>query len=448
MQSVQSLDQFFELKKPKAFSNRVVLVCGLMAAIEAMDVYVLGVIISPMAREFDVTLAYFSMVFMFQAIGQIAGTYLLAPLADTYGRRPVIMWCTVAFGVLTLTSAMSESLPVFIAQRAIAFVFIGGAIPNIFAIASEYASGQARHRNSLIIGSFHGVGAGMAALAGGMLLPFGWQVPLVACGVLTLLSAVLGYIYVPESVRFLAASEDRATALKKVVARIDPSVESYRFEVDSPARDRQKLRVAELFTPELRKQTLLLWTVGAVTLSLLSSIAQWLPTYIHTYGQVDLTQAAYMTSINGPAGVIWPLVLIWLLRRTGVSLGMALNYTLAATAFACFALIPFYANVGWLLAIGLGAFLGGATSGFYALCNAVYPTRLRATGTSFAVGTGRIFSLFVPVLGGLAVTTQVGAPIIAFAIAVPLLLAALAAFAIGKVGSETSSPGTVDAGHG
>lgn len=448
MQSVHSLDQFFELKKPKAFSHRVVLVCGLMAAIEAMDVYVLGVIISPMAQQFDVTLAYFSIVFMFQAIGQIAGTYVLAPLADTYGRRPVIMACTVAFGMLTLTSAMSDSLPVFIAQRAIAFIFIGGAIPNIFAIASEFASGQARHRNSLIIGSFHGVGAGLAALAGGILLPFGWQVPLFACGVLTLVSALLGYLYVPESVRFLAASEDRAAALKKVVARIDPSVESYSFEVDSPASGRQKLRIAELFTPDLRKQTLLLWTVGAITLSLLSSIAQWLPTYIHTYGQVDLTHAAYMTSINGPSGVIWPLVLIWLLRRTGVSRGMALNYSLAATAFGCFALIPFYANIGWVLAIGLGAFLGGATSGFYALCNAVYPTRLRATGTSFAVGTGRIFSLFVPVLGGLAVTTQVSVVVIALATAIPLLLAAAAAFAIGKVGNDKGMPGAVDAGHG
>lgn len=432
MQSIQNLDQFFELKRPKAFSNRVVLVCGLMAAIEAMDVYVLGVIISPMAKHFDVSLAYFAIVFTFQAVGQIIGTYVIAPLADSHGRRPVILFCTVAFGILTLTSALSPTLPIFIAQRAIAFIFIGGAIPNIFAIASEYAAGQARHRNSLIIGSFHGIGAGMAALAGGFLLSYGWQAPLIACGILTLLSAVLAYIYVPESLRFLAASADRSDALKSVVRRIDPSLNQVRLDLAPPPATAPKMRVAELFTPELRRATLLLWVIGAITLSLLSSIAQWLPTFIHTYGMVDLKQAAYMTSLNGPAGVLWPLALIWLMRRLGISRGMTLNYTLAAIAFSCFALLPLYANIGWVLAIGLGAFLGGATSGFYALCNMVYPTRVRATGTSFAVGTGRVFSLFVPVLGGIAVSSNISVTVVASAIVVPLLIAAAAAYLIGR----------------
>lgn len=438
MSEIQNLDQFFELKRPKAFSNRVVLICGLMAAIEAMDVYVLGVIISPMAQHFGVSLAYFAIVFTFQAIGQIIGTYAIAPLADSHGRRPVILICTVAFGLLTLTSAFSTNLPIFIAQRAIAFIFIGGAIPNIFAIASEYAAGQARHRNSLIIGSFHGIGAGMAALAGGFLLVHGWQAPLIACGLLTLLSAVLAYIYVPESLRFLAASADRADALKKVVTRIDPSLDQVRLELAVPPAAAPKMRLVELFTPELRRATLLLWVIGAITLSLLSSIAQWLPTFIHTYGMVDLKQAAYMTSLNGPAGVLWPLALIWLMRRLGISRGMTLNYSLAAIAFIGLALLPLYASIGWVLAIGLGAFLGGATSGFYALCNMVYPTRIRATGTSFAVGTGRVFSLFVPVLGGLAVSSGTSATVVASAIVIPLLIAAAAAYLIGRnAGSVT-----------
>ena len=77
-----------------------------------------------------------------------------------------------------------------------------------------------------------------------------------------------------------------------------------------------------------------------------------------------------------------------------------------------------------------------------------YPTRLRATGTSFVVGTGRIFSLFVPVLGGLAVTAQINATVIALAIAIPLLVAATAAFAIGRIGSEKADGGEIAIGHG
>lgn len=324
MQAPQTLDQFFERPRPRAFSNRVVLICGLMAAIEAMDVYVLGVLLPPLARHFGVTLAQFAVVFTFQAIGQIVGTYAVAPLADRFGRRPVILLCTFAFGILTLGSAFSPDLWAFILQRAVAFVFIGGALPNIFAMASEYAAGQMRSRNALIIGSFHGIGAGMAALAGGFLVPYGWQVPLIVCGGLTLLSAVLAYAYVPESLRFLAACPTRSGKLRRVVARIDPDVREAQLEPSSVREGgASRMRLAELFTADLRKSTILLWVIGTVTLSLLSSIAQWLPTYIHSYSGISLKQAAYMTSVNGPAGVIWPLVLIWLLRRLGTAAGMA-----------------------------------------------------------------------------------------------------------------------------
>lgn len=436
MQANSSIDEFFERDRAKIFCWKIVIVCGVLSAIEAMDVYVLGVIISPLSQGLGVTLATFGMVFTFQAVGQIAGTYLLAPLADKVGRRPIILYCTLGFGLLTVTSALSQSLTVFIVQRMAAFVLIGGAVSNLFAIVSEFGSSRYKHRNTLIIGSFHGIGAGLAFLLGGMLLDFGWRVPLIATGLLTLLSFVIGYYFLPESIRYLMTRADREEELNKLINKIDHTadttdVRSYIVKMQAKTKDKPRGSIKSLFTEGRKPITLLLWLIGASTVSLIGVVAQWTPTYLHNYGEVDLKQAAFMSSISGPAGIIWPVILIWLMSRMGPARAMALNYFFAACALGSFALITVFPDVGWLIAIGYGAFLGGATSGFYTLCTMAYPTAIRATGVSWAVGAGRVVSLIVPILAGIAVSNSLNPIYIAAFLSAQLLLVMMATLVLG-----------------
>jgi AAHS family 4-hydroxybenzoate transporter-like MFS transporter len=426
LQIETDIDEFLDRPAARSFCNRVVFMCGILTAFEAMDVYVLGVIISPLTTGLGVSLATFGIVFTFQAIGQIAGTYFIAPLADKVGRRPVILYCTLGFGIMTISSAASPNLQIFILQRIVAFFLIGGAVPNLFAIASEFGARKRRHRNTLIIGSFHGIGAGLAFIVGGLLLDFGWRAPLLACGVLTLISLALAFFFMPESMRFLLTKPEREDQLRKLVQVIDASVNFSSIKAPAEETATVKPGVSSLFSHERTPITLLLWIIGALTISMIGAVAQWTPTYLNTYGGVDLKQAAFMTSLSGPAGVLWPIALIWLMNRLGAARAMALNYIFAACALGSFALITIYPGVGWLIACGYGAFLGGATSGFYTLCTMAYPTTLRATGMSWAVGAGRVFSLFVPVLGGLAIASAVKPQVIAIALATPLLIVMVA----------------------
>lgn len=431
----RDLENFLETEKARKYYNKVLAVCGALAMFEAMDVYVLGVIIASASAALEVKLADFVVIFTFQAAGQILGTYLVAPLADRFGRRPLILWCTVIFGLLTLTCTFSTTMTQFIAQRSIAFIFIGGAVPNIFAMASEISSGKSRHRNLLIMGASHGIGAGLAALAGGWLLVYGWQMPLIACAILTLASAVLGWFYMPESIRFLANNQSKGAQLRLLVGTIDASYDgtiTALNETEGPADGRKMARLQSLFRAGMWRPTLMLWVVGAISLSMLGALAQLSPTFFHIYGGVDESYAAYMSSLNGPAGVIWPFALIWIMNRIGVVRAMSLNYAFAACAVSTLVLVPAYPHLGWVVSIGFGAFLGGAVSGFYALCTMSYPTEFRATGTSFAVGAGRVASLGVPLIGGLAIASQVGAQWIALGAAVPLVLVSLVVLGLGS----------------
>lgn len=433
MQNKIDIDEFFERKAAKKFSLQIVIVCGLLAAIEAMDIYVLGVIISPMSESMGVSLATFAIVFTFQAVGQIIGTYLIAPLADKFGRRPIILWCTLAFGILTITSAFSPNLTLFIAQRSLAFLLIGGAVPNIFSIASEFGSKRNRRRNTLIIGSFHGIGAGMAFLLGGLLLDYGWHVPLIACGILTILSFVLAYYYMPESIRFLMIKQGKEKELSTLLTVIDKSIDPSSVLPEKSSLNDEKLNIFSLFSDQRWMITALLWIIGGFTLSMIGAVAQWTPTYLHTYGGVSLKEAAIMTSLSGPAGIIWPIVLIWLMNKMGPSKAMALNYLFAATALGSFVFIKIFPDVGWLIAFGYGAFLGGATSGFYTLCTLAYPTAIRATGTSLAVGAGRLLSLVAPLIAGYAIHNTISPTAIALALITPLCIVMIATLFLGKL---------------
>ena len=403
-----------------------------------MDVYTIAAILVPLSKGFGASMAAMGLVFMFQAIGQIIGSYLVAPYADKVGRRPLIMWCTLGFGVMTISCAFAPTLEVFIALRTVAFILIGTEVPCIFSIVSEFASGKNRHRNVLVVGSFHGIGAGLAGLVGGFLLQYGWHVPLICVGILDLLSVIMAYFFMPESIRFLAADAKRKDEFQRLIARIDPTIDPQSVKLETVEGQAEKAGVASLFTNGRWHVTLLLWVVGGICISMLGAAAQWAPTLFHTYGGVDLKNAAFMLSLNGPAGIIWPFALIFIMNKMGVSRAMAFNYALAAIALSSLAFFPYYPLLGWVFAMGVGAFLGGATSGFYALCAATYSTLVRATGTSWAVGAGRVLSMFVPPLIGLAVSKNVSAGVLATALVVPMVIAIIATLALGRLLSRGS----------
>ena len=115
------------------------------------------------------------------------GAMFLAPLADRVGRRKVIVYSCVAFGVLTLLTPAVDSLGPLTALRFFTGLGLGAALPNAIGLASEYAP----HKRRALIVMFVGSGISLGAIGAGMataqlVAPFGWRAIFVVGGVLPL----------------------------------------------------------------------------------------------------------------------------------------------------------------------------------------------------------------------------------------------------------------------
>lgn len=90
-------------------------------------------------------------------------------------------------------------------------------------------------------------------------------------------------------------------------------------------------------------------------------------------------------------------------------------------------------NVLWLtVAVVFG---GGCITAGQSFCNilaaALYPTTMRSTGVSWALGVGRAGTLLGPVLGSLMLAAEFAPATIFYSAAVPAAIAALAMLALG-----------------
>jgi AAHS family 4-hydroxybenzoate transporter-like MFS transporter len=145
------------------------------------------------------------------------GALLFGPLADRVGRKKIIIFSTVAFGIGALATAFVGDVASLVTIRFLTGLGLGGAMPNAVALTSEF--NPRRRRSTMVMIMFCGfsIGAALGGLLAAALIPqFGWRSVFVIGGVAPLLLVPILMVRLPESVRFLALT-GRADA--RVVCR-------------------------------------------------------------------------------------------------------------------------------------------------------------------------------------------------------------------------------------
>jgi len=71
--------------------------------------------------------------------GMMIGALVCGPLADRFGRKPVLVACSFLFGIGSLLTATATSLQTLVFFRLFTGLGLGGAMPNAIALTSEYA---------------------------------------------------------------------------------------------------------------------------------------------------------------------------------------------------------------------------------------------------------------------------------------------------------------------
>ena len=220
-----NVSDVIDTRHVSAFQLRVFLLCAAVLFVDGFDVQGITYVTPTITEEWGLVRGQLWPALTGGLVGVMLGAMFLAPLADRVGRRKVIVYSCIAFGVLTLLTPAVDSLGPLTALRFFTGLGLGAALPNAIGLASEYAP----HKRRALIVMFVGSGISLGAIGAGMATarlvePFGWPAIFVVGGVLPLLLAALLARSLPESIRFAAVIPSRKAEAKRLLREIDPAV--------------------------------------------------------------------------------------------------------------------------------------------------------------------------------------------------------------------------------
>ena len=109
-------------------------------------------------------------------VGFAVGQIVYGPVSDRHGRKPVLITATIIFCAATLICALSTSIEMLMAARALQAVGGSGGIVLARAVVRDLYSGRRAGRELSLIGSVMALAPVIAPLIGGVLQTvFGWR---------------------------------------------------------------------------------------------------------------------------------------------------------------------------------------------------------------------------------------------------------------------------------
>lgn len=418
------------------FQWRIVLACAAIALIDGFDNQTIGLVAPDIAKAWHVVPASFGPVFGAGLFGGLIGGLLFGSMCDRFGRKPSLLLAMIIFGCGSLATPWSASLPTLLAMRLFTGFGLGGALPCVIALTSEYVPD--RMRTQMVGWMFCGfpLGAVAAGIVAALLLPHaGWQSMFVIGGVMPLLLVPILWRTMPESIRFLAL-RGRRLEIERVLTRMR---RSHRWNGDialPPATAR--LPIAEMFTEGRAAGTLSIWLTLFLSLVMAYFLLNWLPLVARQSGIGAAAAALGIASLN--LGTIAGCLALAPLAAKRPGKVIAGGYVAGAVAIASIG-----QSGGSTLALLTTTFLAGffATGAQFctiALGAAFYDTRLRATGVGWSMGMGRVGGVLGPVIGGLLLAAGLGVPYLFGLTGLVALAAALGALVAGRMIERARKP--------
>lgn len=407
----------------------VLLWCLLIIIFDGYDLVIYGVALPLLMQEWSLGAVEAGLLASTALFGMMFGAMSFGTLSDKLGRKKTIMICVAIFSGFTFLGAFASNPIEFGILRFLAGLGIGGVMPNVVALMTEYAPKRIRSTLVAVMFSGYAIGGMTSALLGAWLVAdYGWKIMFYLAGTPLLLLPLL-WKFLPESLMFLTKkgeTEQVRTFVQKIAPEqnIVPNTQFVLNEV--MAGDEAPLRA--LFQQGRTFSTLMFWVAFFMCLLMVYALGSWLPKLMIQAGYSLGASMLFLFALNigGMVGAIGGGALS---DRFHLKPVLTIMFTVGAIA-----LILLGFNSPQPVLYTLIAIAGAATIGsqilLYTFVSQFYPTTVRSTGMGWASGIGRIGAIVGPVLTGALLTLNLPHQMNFMMIAIPGLIAAVAIFMV------------------
>jgi MFS transporter, AAHS family, 4-hydroxybenzoate transporter len=392
-----AIEHALENQRLGSLQIRVAVICGLIQMCDGFDVNSVGWSVPLLTHAWRLAPSAFALAFLWSNIGVMAGALVVGPIGDRFGRKPLLMVSMSLFGIASLASAASTSLPFLAGTRFFTGAGIAGGFAGTVALTGDYT--PQRLRAMMIMLTF--TGAPLGGFVGGLVVSFllhtgfGWQSIYIIGGTFPLVLLAITALWLPESPRFLAARANLAPRQQALLQQLGIAP-GQPHAVDLARTNPIRM----LFSEGFALQTTLLWIIFFCSLLNLFLFIFWLPEVLHLIGMTP-AQSVFATSLYPLGGIFAVGYLGWAIDRVGARRSLALNFAVGIVFVSMIALVamPYAALLAVVLLSGMTVL--GSQTGLNAACGKLYPARMRVSGYGFATGVGRLGGIAAAPLGGI-----------------------------------------------
>lgn len=396
-----------EASGPANWTARAAVIVGLCFAInmaDGMDVTILSFIAPRLQDEWGIGPDTMGNLFSAGLLGMAIGGMGIAPLADRFGRRRLILLALVLMSSGMIASGFARSVTQLFILRVIVGAGIGTVLATMAALAAESAPPAKRDFAVGMVQAGYPLAAVFTGLVTARLLPIhGWQTLLVGTGVITVALFPLAWFLLPKNAPYQQAAGQAS------------------------------IRVSALFSRDYRGRTFALWLAVFFGLMVLYFIVSWIPKLAIQAGLSE-TNGIYAGALYNFGAFCGTTAMALLASRLPLKRIVPTMLMCAVAAMMVFATVKMNVAGTLFVAFLIGVTLQGGYNGVWPIAAGAYPADRRATGIGWAIGIGRSGAILGPLMGGYLMAANASLPLLFGAYCIPLALCALCASLVRRQG--------------
>ena len=215
-----NINNIVDEAKFRPFHWGVLIWCLLIIIFDGYDLVIYGVALPLLMQEWGLSAVQAGLLASTALFGMMFGAMSFGTLSDKLGRKKTIMICVAIFSGFTFCGAFASTPVEFGILRFLAGLGIGGVMPNVVALMTEYSPKRSRSTLVALMFSGYAIGGMTSALLGAWLVTdYGWKIMFLLAGI-PFLALPLIWKFLPESLMFLTkqGEMDQVRAIVQKIA--------------------------------------------------------------------------------------------------------------------------------------------------------------------------------------------------------------------------------------